>query len=111
MVCNRAALPASSRRRLRAAARVRAKAGHLEPDLAVRVEVDLAVRAEAEHLEPDLVLRAVLEVVRAQVKAAPVEVLEQDRAEHPVVDALTRSLIPRMARFPTPWLVVRNQTT
>jgi len=109
MVCSRAALPASSRRRLKAEGRVKAKAGHLEPDLAVRVEVDLAVRAE--HLEAHLPLRAVLAVVRAPVKVALPELLEQDRAEHPVVDAPTRSPIPRMARFPTRWLAVRNQTT
>ena len=100
MVYSRAALPASSRRRLKVEGRVKAKAGHLEPDLAVRVEVDLAVRAE--HLEAHLPLRAVLAVVRAQAKAALVEHLEQGPAEHPVVDAPTLSLIPRMERFPTP---------
>jgi len=96
MVCNPAVLPASSRRRLKAAL-VRAKADLLRE----------AEHLELEHLERVLVhplLQAVLEV-RVQVKVALadlVEPLEQDRADHPAAAAPTRSPILRMARFPTP---------
>ena len=79
----------------------------------MRLEQDPAHPA-ADLPQAHLLLRAVLVVVRAQVKAAlvvPVELLEQDRAEHPVVDVPTRSSILRMARFHIKWLLARNRTT
>jgi hypothetical protein len=102
------ALPVSSLRRLRAAvaeeeARVDLpEADLLEQDLADPLEQDLA-----DPLEQDLA------VPLEQDLAVPLEqdlaVLEEVRAA--VVAARTPSSIPRMARFPTPWLLARSPTT
>src|SRR5579872_3126236 len=104
---SRAALPVSSRRHREVVAEAEVRADPLEQVLVAPLEADRAGRRLRAAQAPEVLLEPADLVVREALVDAVLAPLEGSAA----VDAPTRLSIPRMAKFPTQWLLARSPTT